>query len=208
MTLLRRILPMSKIEQNKERKRRAILKAAQGIFLSEGYVLASMDKIAAEAQLTKQTLYRYFPSKVDLFQATLSQIGKSSSQGFTVHLENPDTREALLGFAKDFIHFHLSDEHIAIFRLLVAEGTKAQEATCSFLSVGPHDTDAALSSLLSERFNIEDTKTIISLWTGMLFALRSGVLIGMQKPDKQQIDKHAINATDFLLAAISSYQLV
>lgn len=194
---------MGKIEQNKERKRRAILEAAQGIFLSEGYVLASMDRIAAGAKMTKQTVYRYFPSKKELFQATLSQMGKSYGEGFAVHLENPDTREALLGFAKSFVHVHLSDEHIAIFRLLVAESTKAPEVTSSFLSVGPHDTDAALSSFLSERFNIEDTKTAIRLWTGMLLALRSGVLMGMQKPGKQQIDKHAIDATDFLLAAIS-----
>ncbi len=194
---------MGKIEQNKERKRRAILKAAQGVFLPEGYLLASMDKIADEAGVTKQTVYRYFPSKADLFQATLSQMGKSSGGGFAVHLENPNAREALLGFAKGFMHFHLSDEHIAIFRLLVAEGTKVPEMTKSFLSVGPHDTDAALSSFLSERFNIEETKTTIRLWTGMLLALRSYVLMGMEKPSKEQIDNHAIDATDFLLAAIS-----
>ncbi len=34
---------MSKIEQNREKKRRAILEAAKENFLSEGYVLANMD---------------------------------------------------------------------------------------------------------------------------------------------------------------------
>ncbi|MEZ9434767.1 TetR/AcrR family transcriptional regulator, partial [Vibrio lentus] len=32
---------MSKIEQNKEKKRQAILKAAKAVFLSEGFTLAS-----------------------------------------------------------------------------------------------------------------------------------------------------------------------
>ena len=137
---------MGKIEQNKEIKRQAILEAAQGVFLSEGYVLASMDKIASEAQLTKQTVYRYFSSKTDLFQATLQQMGKNDGERFAVHLETADTREALLGFAKGYIRFHLSDEHIATFRLLVAESAKAPELTSSFLSVGPDDTDVALSS--------------------------------------------------------------
>jgi|GEM_PF-3328492 len=194
---------MGKIEEKKERKRREILKAAQEIFLSEGYVLASMDKIAAQAQMTKQTVYRYFTSKIDLFQATLRQMGKSYGEGFLVHLENPDTREALLGFAKDFIHFHLSGEHIATIRLLVAESAKAPEITSSFLSIGPDNKDATLSSFFSERLNIEDTETIIRLWTSMLLAPRSGVLMGMKKPNQQQIDDHAKEATDFLLAAIS-----
>ena len=51
---------MSKIEKNKEKKRQAILKAAQENFLAEGYILANMDNIARVAKITKQTLYRYF----------------------------------------------------------------------------------------------------------------------------------------------------
>ena len=195
---------MGKIEQNKERKKSAILAAAQDIFLSEGYVLTSMDKVAAEAQVTKQTVYRYFSSKADLFQATLKQMGKSESEEAFIHLKNPDTQKALLGFAGDFIRFHLSDKHIATFRLLVAEGGKAPDIACSFLSVGPNDTEAALTAFFSERLNIEEPESIIRLWTGMLLEPRAGVLIGMEKPGKQQIDSHAEAATDFLLAAVGN----
>ena len=52
---------MSKIEQNREKKKQAILVAAKEVFLLEGYTSASMDVIAAKASITKQTLYRYFP---------------------------------------------------------------------------------------------------------------------------------------------------
>ncbi len=194
---------MGKIEQNKEGKRRAILAAARDVFLSEGYVLASMDKIAAQAQITKQTIYRYFPSKVDLFKATLSQIGEKQSENFLVHLQESDNREALLGFARDFIHFHLSDEHLATFRLLVAESTKAPEITSSFMTVGSDDSETTLSSFFSERFGIEETETTSHLWMGMLLTLRSEVLVGMAKPGKKQIEDHARKSTDFLLAAIS-----
>jgi TetR/AcrR family transcriptional regulator, mexJK operon transcriptional repressor len=192
---------MGKIEQNKERKKRAILAAAQEIFLSEGYVLTSMDKIAAQAQMTKQTVYRYFSSKIELFQATLSEMGENIEDDFHTHLENADTREALLGFARDFIRFHLSDEHIATYRLLVAESGKAPEITRSFLSVGPDETEAALSSFFSKRINVKETESIIRLWTGMLLEPRSGVLVGMEKPSREQINSYAQVATDFLLAA-------
>ena len=57
-----------------ERKRRRweanklfILKAAENIFAQKGYSLTTMDDIAAEAQFSKATIYRYFQSKSELF---------------------------------------------------------------------------------------------------------------------------------------------
>lgn len=194
---------MSKTEQNKEKKRRAILHAAQNIFLSEGYVLASMDRIAAEAQVTKQTIYRYYPSKVDLFKATLQQMGGISENSFLAHLREPNTKEALYQFAKDFIHAHLTDEHLAIFRLLVTESAKAPEITNSFFAVGPDDTDVKLSEFFTKRLGINNVESTVKLWTAMLLAHRAAVLIGMDKPSIQQIETHAKEATNFLLAAHS-----
>lgn len=191
---------MSKIEQNKERKRQAILQSAQQVFLSEGYVQASMDKIAKQAQMTKQTLYRYFPSKVELFQATLLEMGRNVDEGFLTQLQNPNTKEALVGFASEFISHHLSGEHIATFRLLVAEGAKAPEIVSSFMSVGPDNTEEKLTAFFKERLNIEDSIAATRLWTGMLLSMRSGVLIGQNHPTEGEIKQHAIDATEFLLA--------
>lgn len=195
---------MGKIEQNKERKRRAILDAAQTAFLSEGYVLASMDRIAAQAQVTKQTVYRYFPSKIDLFQATLRHMGESSEKSFLCHLENPDTKEALCGFAVGFIQAHLTKEHLDTFRLLVAESAKAPEITSTFFSVGPDETGLKLSEFFSERLGMDEPETAIRLWTAMLFAFRNGVLVGMARPSDQDIEDHAKASTEFLFAGISS----
>ena len=194
---------MKKIQKNKELKRLAILDAARAAFLSEGYVLANMDKIALEAQITKQTLYRYFPSKVDLFKATLKWMGERINSQFSDHLTHPDIKQALLSFATDFIYFHLSEEHIATMRLLIAESPKDADITSCFMSVGPDETDLALTHFFTERFGIEDTESIISIWTGMLLSLRSGVLVGMPKPDDKLIKKHVNDSTAFLLAALS-----
>ena len=130
-------------------------------------------------------------------------MGKGLDDSFLDHLQNPDSREALLGFAGKFIGFHLSGEHIATYRLLVSESVKAPEILSSFLSAGPDDTEAQLSAFFSERFNLEKAETVTRLWTGMLLSMRSGVLVGEEKPSKQMIDDYAREATDFVLAAIS-----
>ncbi|WP_434529468.1 TetR/AcrR family transcriptional regulator [Vibrio sp. K4] len=193
---------MSKIEQNREKKRRAILEAAKENFLSEGYVLANMDKISAQAGMTKQTVYRYFPSKAALFEATLRQIGEDMDGGFITHLQKDDLREALNSFGEHFVSFHLSDEHLATFRLLIAESAKAPEITTIFREVGPDDTDAKLTQFFQDRFDIKEPETQIRLWTGMLLSIRSGVLMGMEKPTQAEITEHVQEVTEFLLAAI------
>lgn len=194
---------MSKIEQNKEKKRRAILQAAQTVFLSEGYVQAGMDRIAAEAEVTKQTVYRYFPSKTELLKATLQQMGERPGMDFGEHLEIADTREALYQFAKGFIQAHLSDEHLATVRLLIAESTKAPELTSSFWSIGPNETNTKLNAFFSHRLGLENAASTAEMWLAMLLSHRTSVLMGMDKPTGQEINDYADEATAFLLAAVA-----
>ncbi len=195
---------MSKIEQNKEKKRQAILKAAKQNFLADGYTLANMDKIASEAKMTKQTVYRYFSSKADLFKATLAQMGSHYDDKSVINLAHADTKTALLGFAIDYIHFHLSEEHIATFRLLVSESNKVPELSESFISVGPNDTEALLSQFFGERFELKETEVSINLWLAMLLSPRGSVLMGMPIPNVDEIEKHAADSTNFLMSALAN----
>ena len=50
-----------------ERKRRAILSAAETLFLEHGYLGTTMDEIAALAGVSKQTVYKHFADKERLF---------------------------------------------------------------------------------------------------------------------------------------------
>lgn len=193
---------MSKLAQNKEKKRQAILGAALEVFTTAGFVNAKMDKIAEKAQVTKQTVYRYFPSKDDLFKATLEKIGENEEFSFHQHLQRADNREALRLFAQDFVKAHLLPDHIATFRLLISEGAQAPEMMKTFHGVGPDATDRVLSEFFQQRLDIAEPMELIRMWTGMLLSLRAGVLIGMPAPSDEEADKYASEATDFLLAAL------
>ncbi|MES4904804.1 MULTISPECIES: TetR/AcrR family transcriptional regulator [unclassified Streptomyces] len=52
-------------------KRQAILEAAVAVFLREGYTRASVDVIADEARVSKQTVYNHFGDKERLFLAAV-----------------------------------------------------------------------------------------------------------------------------------------
>jgi AcrR family transcriptional regulator len=55
---------MTKIQLEKDK----ILKFAQNKFFSEGFYKISMDEIAQELQMSKKTIYKYFPSKEKLVE--------------------------------------------------------------------------------------------------------------------------------------------
>ncbi len=54
-------------EREKERRRNDILDAAEKVFFSRGFNVATMDEIAEQAELSKGTLYLYFKSKEELY---------------------------------------------------------------------------------------------------------------------------------------------
>ena len=58
-----------------EEKRRQILGAAVDEFLERGFESASMDRIAARAEVSKRTVYNHFEGKDALFLAIVEQIG-------------------------------------------------------------------------------------------------------------------------------------
>ncbi|MDH5359903.1 MAG: TetR/AcrR family transcriptional regulator, partial [Gammaproteobacteria bacterium] len=73
---------MSKSIENAEKKRYSIVQAALELFLQHGYGVTSMENVASEAGVTKQTVYRYFPSKETLFVAVMERIRAEESQPY------------------------------------------------------------------------------------------------------------------------------
>jgi AcrR family transcriptional regulator len=61
----------SLLEDKKEWTKKAIIKAAKKVFLERGYVNTTIEKIAAEARVSKGAIYLYFPSKDDLYMSLL-----------------------------------------------------------------------------------------------------------------------------------------
>ena len=81
-------------EREREERRNLILDAASDVFCAKGLAFATMDDVAAQAQLGKGTLYLYFKSREELLMGMLArlqcrlleqfeQIGASKSDGMS-----------------------------------------------------------------------------------------------------------------------------
>lgn len=183
---------MKKMEAKKQQKRAYIIAAAQETFRTDGYIGASMDGIAGRAGVTKQTVYRYFGSKAELFQAALEAQRAETPRDYLAALELEDTAEALLGFAVGFLEVHMSEPHLAAIRLLIAEGPTAPEITRAFFAGGPKTTTERLAGFLSRRFGIEDAEFAAKALLSTLLAMRMNVLTGLiEAPSQEELWEHA-----------------
>jgi AcrR family transcriptional regulator len=75
----------------RQKRRRAILKAAMKVFARRGYAAATMRGIAREARIAQGTIYLYFPSKRDLLLALYRSMVLESLEEI---LARPETGEA------------------------------------------------------------------------------------------------------------------
>src|ERR1700716_3247105 len=87
-------------------KRRQIIDGACRVFLERGFDAASMGEIAREAGVSKGTLYVYFKSKEELFEAIVE--GQCSLQGeqiFTFDSDDHDVEAVLTRLGDAFVRF-------------------------------------------------------------------------------------------------------
>ncbi len=105
--------------RDKSKKRATILEGAVDVFISMGYELASMDKIAETAGVSKRTVYNHFGSKENLFQAIVNDFlaQRQSLKTITYNSKN-SLEEQLLAFANAEIFLIDSPERLGLSRFL------------------------------------------------------------------------------------------
>ena len=161
---------MGKAVEKYMKKQMQILSAAKSLFLSAGYQNTGMDRVAADAGVTKQTVYRYFPSKLELFREVLESM---SPKGRGYEFGTGDVKSELEKFAAEFLKLHLTDERIGLYRLIVAESHMAQELGSVFYEAAQSGRRKSLSIYLGEKFITDNPELDAEIFTSMLLVPRA-----------------------------------
>ena len=126
-------LPRSKPrwQRRKEARPEEIVVAALETFSEQGYAAARLDEVARRAGVTKGTIYLYFKSKEDLFQAVVRQtvvtkLAKAEQEVREYRGSTPDLlRMLILGWWEAVGNTPLA----GVAKLIVAEATNFPEVT-------------------------------------------------------------------------------
>jgi AcrR family transcriptional regulator len=127
-------------------KRRQIIAGAWRVFLAQGFDAASMGEIAREAGVSKGTLYVYFKSKEDLFEAIVRQECDAQAEGlFDLDHADHDIEAALTRLGIAFVHFMCRPEKASAIRTVMAIADRMPDVGRKFYESGPAIGIAKLS---------------------------------------------------------------
>ena len=102
---------MSVRELKMAETRKKLIQVARRAFGEYGYADTSMDKLTAEAGLTRGALYHHFGDKKGLFAAVVDQIDSEMASSAQQHLEQPDNLwEGLMLEGRTYIEHALNAE--------------------------------------------------------------------------------------------------
>ena len=158
-----------------------IRRAARRLFLRSGLRGTSMDAIAAEANVSKQTLYRHFGSKDQLFVGVLVSMSSDRLSADVAELlptrlqSTKDLEGTLIALARRILDFLLASEYRELMRVVIAEVRDFPELASLFRSSVVERGAAALANLLacehvSALVSVHDPDPALRLFVGPLLS--------------------------------------
>ncbi|WP_298194782.1 TetR/AcrR family transcriptional regulator [Novosphingobium sp.] len=197
--------------QSPDERRENILAVAAEAFALEGYGITSMSTIAARLGGSKATLYKYFTSKEELFQAVMQRkceavIGPLEELADT----SRDPATLLFAFGKIFLSRLCQPDALDIHRTVHGEGQRFPEVARTFFAYGP---EAAYSVLVPAfaRFHEEGqidcpdprlaAEQFLAMVRGDLHLRVSSGLI--PPPEEAEIERQVSHAVGIFVRGIS-----
>jgi AcrR family transcriptional regulator len=140
-------------------KRAAILDGARAVFMREGFAQGSMDAVATEAGVGKQTIYRHFRSKEGLVEALVEamcapEVVRPPPRSLPAR---DRLRDLLLAFAAGVA----GPDSVRLYRAIVAEADRMPGLGRLFWDAGPRQVRAAIAQLWAEEYD-GTTATIVA----------------------------------------------
>ena len=118
-------------------KRRQIVEGARAVFLAQGFDAASMNDIARKAGVSKGTLYVYFKSKEDLFEAiSEEQCRMQAERLFELDPADHDVAGVLGRLGSAFTTF-MCNRSTSPIRTVIAIADRMPEIGRQFYESGP-----------------------------------------------------------------------
>lgn len=197
-------------------KREAILLAAERQFLADGYDAVTMDSIATESGVAKQTLYRHFGSKRALFLALVTT--QTTAAGGRAHGEHPridadtDVRATLTTRLETQLAIVLAPELLSLRRLVIGEQGRSPDLAAALHEHGPRHAMRVLADMLREfdahgLLAVPDPESAATQlnWLVMGEPVNAAMLLGDGAvPSAAEQRHHVARALDLFLAGFTA----
>ncbi|TPN39973.1 TetR/AcrR family transcriptional regulator [Mesorhizobium sp. B2-3-3] len=195
-----------------EAKRLSIVEAAAGVFCREGFAGANIDLIAAEAGVSRQTVYNHHGDKEKLFMAVVRDLTERCNAGIFATIatfpDQPGDLEAdLIGFAVRLNQNCICNRDGKFLRKLIqTEGERYPELFAEWREQGPGRTWPAIAARFARLayggyLTIEDPDVAARQFLGLVNAeLQTTFMLG-GTPREDEVVQSATNGVRTFLRA-------
>jgi len=205
---------MKTLEETRSvRKHKAIMEAATAVFLGKGYLGATVDEIAAVAQVSKQTIYKHFTDKEQLFGAIV--LATTDEVDGLIRLvgdalsESKDIEKDLGTVARQLMGAMMTQQLLRLRRLIIANADRLPHISRAWYERG---FDRVLKTLSISLKALADRKLLqlddpllaaqhfagLLLWIPVNKAMFTG---DNESSTKAELDAYAAAAVRTFLAA-------
>jgi TetR/AcrR family transcriptional repressor of mexJK operon len=199
------------------RKRRAIMQAATALFLRDGYRNTSMDQVAADAAVSKQTVYKHFADKEQLFREIVLGVTGNAEAIITdltsvlrsAEIDSAaDLRTVLTDLARRYIDGVLRPNVLALRRLIIAEAERFPDLARTYFDQAP----SRGIDVIADALRTYERRGLLDLGDARLAAAQFAYLVlgipqdraqfcPQERPSPAERDRLAAEAVRVFLAA-------
>ncbi|SBV34323.1 Transcriptional regulator, TetR family [uncultured Sphingopyxis sp.] len=133
-------------------RRKAFVDAARELFFANGYAGTTMSSIASKVGGSKTTLWTYFPSKEELFEAVVDDIVEQYGQALAIDLPlDEPVPDVLRRFGNLLMTKLTATPILSLFRLVVGEAERFPHLAETFYERGPRRGKARAAEWVGEK---------------------------------------------------------
>lgn len=181
----------------RETRRRAMLDAANALFLEKGYGATSLMDVVKESGGSLATLYDLFGGKEGLFHEVVEMKCREFAQVLNDEKISENSLDVALRKIGEHFFNAILDDGLSFFRLVISEIKQFPEIGMAFYAAGPNAVDKILADYFANqskrgRLRVDDpmeaAQTFLSLVIGQY---QTKFLCGLPaKIPEKQIKKH------------------
>ena len=152
-----RVLDESRLKP--KAKEQEVLDVATEYFLQHGYRGASINAMARSSGISKESIYRYFSSKQQLFEAVIGRElieYRRSLHRLDATLRSVDLRAALITVSEAILAIITTERTLALRRLIFDEATRSPEVGQHYYKIGAGQAYTVLESVLETHAHDSD----------------------------------------------------
>ncbi len=193
-------------------KEQEVLDVATEYFLEHGYQGASINAMARSSGISKESIYRYFSSKKQLFEAVIGRElveYRRALDHLDSILKSLDLRAALIMVVETTLALITTDRTLALRRLIFDEATRSPDVGQHYYKIGPGRAYAVLQKVFEthEYESDFDVEKLSEHFTGLMswrITLERQCAVRAQ-PTPEEISAHAaVFVAEFMKAFLKS----